>query len=123
MKKRLIALTAALLLLAGCGAKEGIEGVWEQETTVSVLGLGMETPVEEPAVQRFEFRKDGTGVMATEAEGIPATEVAFGYTLEGDTVTLVQDDGGSDMVFTVTLNGDSLKLENPRGNFDLTRAS
>ena len=123
MKKRLIALAAALLLLVGCGAKDSIEGVWEQETTVSVLGLGMETPVEESAVQRFEFKKGGTGIITTEAGDYPAIDITFRYTLEGETLTIDRDDDGNDMVFTVTLDGDALKLDNPRGTFDLKRVS
>ncbi len=127
MKKRETILTAVLivlLLFAGCGAERSIEGVWEQEITVSVLGLGVEEPVQRTDTLRFEFRKDGTGLMTTGAGAAhPAPEVVFHYALEGDTLTIVQDDDGSDMVFTVAMEGESLKLENQRGTFDLKRIS
>ena len=125
MKKRLIALAAALLLLAGCGAKDSLEGVWEYEATVNVLGVGIEEPTRRTDIQRFEFREDGTGVITSEfGDDYPnPPDIHFHYTLEGDTLTIVRDDGGSDMVFAVTLDGDALKLEKSRGTFDLKRVS
>ena len=123
MKKRLIALTAALLLLAGCGAKDSIEGVWERETTVNFLGIGVEEPTQQTTTQRFEFREDGTGEIITKFhDDHPAPpDIHFHYTLEDDIVTIVRDDGGGDMVFAVTFHDDSLNMENQRGSFDLTR--
>ena len=123
MKKRLIALAAALLLLVGCDTKDSIEGVWEHVTTVNFFGIGVEEPTQQTTTQRFEFREDGTGEIITRFhDDHPAPpDIHFHYTLEDDIVTIIRDDGGGDMVFAVTYHDDSLSMENQRGSFELTR--
>ena len=105
------------------GEEVSLEGVWEHETTVNVLGIGIEEPTQQTTTQRFEFREDGTGEIITRFhDDHPAPpDIHFHYTLEDNIVTIVRDDGGGEMVFAVTYHDDSLNMENQRGTFDLTR--
>ena len=117
-------LLIVLLVLVGCAAKQSMEGTWEQEITISVLGTNVDDQTEVSAIQRFQFHADGTGSMTTDAgEDFPVASVEFRYTLEEGELTLTRADGGEDMIFTVTLEKDSLKLENTSGTFDLKRVS
>ena len=69
-------LLIALLVLVGCAAKQSMEGTWEQEITISVLGTNVDDQTEVSAIQRFQFHADGTGSMTTDAgEDFPVASV------------------------------------------------
>ena len=132
MKKRLIALAAALLLLVGCGAEsapqdglemeeKGLTGTWEGTTEMSVLGEGVEEPTTVVGTIRFIFEKEENGVMEMDfGTEIPPISQNFTFTAEGNQLTLEMPD--QTMVYTFTVKGDDLWLDG-RADFDLVRVS
>ena len=119
--KRIALLAVLLCLLTGCGKETSIEGTWEQEISLSVLGVGVEERTQVAAVQRFQFNPDGTGLMTVDAgENLPVSEATFQYILEGDCLVLTWEEGRS-VTFAVILTEDALKLDSGRVQLDLGR--
>lgn len=125
MKRIICCIFAAILLvsLAGCSANGNIVGTWEQEMEVSILGEGVELATSAPALCRFTFREDGTGLQEhiLQDESYPDAAREFTWQLEGDSLTLEYVENHTE-VFSVVLAKTSLKLENRRGSYDLVRA-
>ena len=122
MKKLVLLILAAALLLAGCGKEETLVGIWEQEITVSVLGVEGQTEAE--SIVRFTFREDGTG---TQEQMIldgshPDAVRDFSWVLEKKTLTLDYGEGQT-AVFTAIVEQEVLKLENHRGSYELKRTA
>lgn len=111
-----------LLLLTACGGKVEMTGIWEQEMETAILGEGIGEPTAAASLLRFTFREDGTGLQEhIMLDGrYPDAVREFGWKLEGDTLSLEYAEGHTE-TFSVTLTKTSLKLENPRGNYDLTK--
>jgi len=120
--KRIALLAVLLCLLTGCGKETSIEGTWEQEISLSVLGVGVEERTQVAAVQRFQFNPDGTGLMTVDAgENLPVSEATFQYVLEGDCLVLTWEEGGSES-FSVARTEGSLRLNSSRVELDLKQA-
>ena len=123
MKKRLAALTAVLVLLAGCGGKSSGEkaliGTWEGQTEMSVLGEGVENPETVTGTVSFTFDEEKNGILELDVGGnYAAISQNFTYTVEKDKLTLQLPD--QTMEYTFVLDGDALGLHG-RANFDLKR--
>jgi len=120
--RRFFCLILMMLLLTGCAASEPIVGSWEEEITISVLGIG-QSDAEAAAVTRFLFRENGSGswAMAFADGSHPEAVREFSYSLEEDVLTLTFKQEDHPIQFTMTLTGDSLRLENDRGTFHLIR--
>lgn len=118
-----ILLVLLLLTLTACSNKGDILGVWEQSMETSVLGEGVEEATTVASLRRFVFCEDGSGrqehIMLDGS--YPDAIREFHYHLKEDVLTLVYaDDHMED--FTVKVSKNTLKLENSRGNYELTRA-
>lgn len=124
--KRLICyvlLAVLLVSLTGCGGKAEITGIWEQEMETAILGEGVAESTTAASLLRFTFREDGTGLQEhIMLDGsYPDAVRVFSWKLEKDTLTLEYTEGHAEE-FSVALTKTSLKLENSRGNYDLTKA-
>ena len=125
-RRTLVCLMAVLMLcfMAGCGAKDSLQGTWEASVEMSVLGVGVEPGQTGTGVIRFAFEEDGSGSMDAEfGTQLPKASRPFQYSTEGDQLTLEYTEGESTDTFTFTLEGDALSLVNHRGSFELTRVS
>ena len=117
MKKKLCLVLAALLVvsLVGCGQEPTVVGTWEEEITVSVLGV-TEKEGTYPALLRYTFAEDGSGVREVIQDvhpEDPQTEL-FTYSVEGDKliITVTSTTQGSvPFEYTIkSLTSDSLEL-------------
>ncbi len=124
MKRLLYCVLSALLLfsLTGCAGNGNIVGIWEQEMETTILGEGVEAPISVASLLRFTFREDGTGLQEHIMLDGSHPDAVREFTWKLDDDTLTQDYGGGHTEeFAVVLNNTSLKLENRRGNYELTR--
>ena len=117
--KRIIAIVL-VVLLTGCAAKQSIVGTWEQEMTISVIGMEEQTEAESTA--RFTFRQDGTGTQEQLLfDGVhPNTLREFTWTLSGECVILDFGNGRQE-TFVVIQEKDSLELHSQRIIFELKK--
>lgn len=85
----LVLVTLLTLAMAGCAKEPTIVGTWEEEITVSVLGL-TDQPGNHPAVLRYTFAEDGSGIQEIIPNDLPerANNVTFNYAVEGDKLIL-----------------------------------
>ena len=122
----LCVLLAVVLWSQSRGNRNSILGSWETEMQVSVLGVSGPDGREQTAevLYCFAFYEDGTGrrnITAREeyADRIPDIEESFTYLLEGDILTLTQENGNT-QVFTVSFSGQNLILDG-RTHMELVR--
>ena len=119
-------LLAVILWSQSRGDRNSILGSWETEMQVSVLGASGPDAGEQTAevLYCFVFYEDGTGrrnMRAHEkyAGRIPDIQESFAYMLEGDTLTLTQENGNT-QIFTVSFSGQTLILDG-RVHMELVR--
>ena len=114
--RRLIYLMLVCVLvisITGCGKEPTVEGVWEEEITVSVLGI-TDQPGTQAAILRYTFSEDGTGIMEIIPDQHPETTEAFTYAVEGDNLLLTftsTTQGAVPFAYTIkSLTKDSLAI-------------
>lgn len=122
MKRFLCTILVLLLFsLSACGTKTEITGIWEQEMSISILGVEGESTA--ASIARFTFREDGSGSQEQifHDNSHPDTVREFHWQLEGNTLVLDYGENRKEE-FTVSVSKSSLKLENRRGSYDLTKS-
>jgi hypothetical protein len=126
MKRQILPVSAALLLLAlaGCQPKASVVGKWKGK---EMTGMAASTPAEKTAKEfadkmiaslQFEFKPDGTATM-----GLMGFDLKGKYTVAGNQVTMTMEPNAMTssappqppMVLTLSPDGKTLTMAGQKG--------
>lgn len=113
-----LGLPAAQIRLVCEGYESMLEGAWECDADISIIGaedIDQEELKNAFASIYFEFSEDGTGRWITQVKEqyedvVPSTDIAFTYVLDGDRLDIVQENGTKDS-FVISFTGDNLIMD------------